>query len=112
MIRANVSGAISRLGRLSAGLRRVADGEAATAAAEQLAAEVLEDARAALSGHVRSGHAEDVLAVTSSASGVELSAAGYLRFHPGWWPFAEGLSAYTARAVALYREQVQRLLAS
>lgn len=110
MITCNVSGAIAKLKRLSAKLARVAAGEPAERTAELLGEEVGEDLGSVLEAHRRTGNAAASMTVQTSAKGLQVTAAPYLKFKE-WWPLRAGFPAqYSERARAIFKEQVERLL--
>ncbi len=111
MIRANVGPVVAHLRHLAGQLRGAAT-EAAAAAAKRFGAEALAAARTELVGHQKTGAAYRDLKMIVKANGVELVAAGYLRYH-AWWSFKGAFpKELVERAKQIYREETQRRLAA
>jgi len=110
-VKARIAGPVAKLRRLSANLERLKVGQPAEATARIVGEEAGEDIVASLGPHRRSGHAADTMLIQTSAKGVKLVAAYYLKFHPGWWEFSQGFpEKYAARAKEVFAEQVRNLL--
>lgn len=110
-VKAKVAGPIAKLRRLSANLERLKVGQPAEETARIVGEEAGEEIVASLGPHRRSGNAESTMLIQTSAKGVKLVAAYYLKFHEEWWEFADGFPArYAARAKEVFAEQVHNLL--
>ena len=112
-VKANLSGPIAKLRRLSTNLARLAAGDPAAATGEIVGNEIGDDIVAALGPHQRSGAAAASMLIQASAQGVKVIAAYYLKFHPEWWDITttKALPArYKDRAQVVFKEQVRALL--
>jgi hypothetical protein len=110
--RARYTGAVARLQNLAKALEEIAKGEGLRAANERIEAVFRGVAMSKLPKHVATGNALAVVDVHPDAHGIALRQPRYLRYQRKWWPFSRGVPPFLLnRALKIYREELQRLLA-